>query len=84
MWPISSTKLTGLAGSGTLKKPRRFPMRRWSQALSRAIRDKEKMDKLFGVPAAKTLGNIGGNRDGCAPHLKSPSILFILRPAVHK
>jgi len=50
----------------------------------RAVRDKEKMDKLFGVPAAKTLSNIGGNRDGCASHLRSQSILLILRQAMHK
>ena len=36
------------------------------QLFERAVRDKQKMDKLFGVPAAKTLSTIGGNRDGRA------------------
>jgi hypothetical protein len=85
MRPISSTKLTGLASSGALKKAKALSDEKMGLKLfERAVRDKEKMDKLFGVPAAKTLSNIGGNRDGCASLLRSQSILLILRQAMHK
>src|ERR1700674_1519449 len=84
MRPIFSTKLTGLASSGALKKPRGIPMGRWvSSSLREPFATSRKWTNSLECQRPKPSALLAGI-ETAAPHLRSQPILFVLRQAVHK